>query len=92
MNAIEDMHEVRFSNIYILSHISYYIHPLTIIIALAIKTVEVFAIQYGDIKDWIWFFYMDFLLFQTKKFISSRLKRWKEKHENIEFISYFKYT
>ena len=51
MNAIEDMHEVRVSNIYILSHISYYIHPLTIIIALAIKTVEVFAIQYGDIKD-----------------------------------------
>ena len=89
MNAIEDMHEVRFSNIYILSHISYYIHPLTIIIALAIKTVEVFAMQYCDVKDWIWFFYTDFL-FQTKKSISSCLKRWKEKHKNIEFISYFK--
>ena len=37
MNAIESMHEVRFPNIYTQSHITYYIHPLTIIIAFAIK-------------------------------------------------------
>ena len=39
MNAKENMHEVRFPNIYILSHIIYYIVPLTIIIVLAIKAV-----------------------------------------------------
>ena len=37
MNAIKNMHEVRFPNIYILSHINNYILPVTIIIALAIK-------------------------------------------------------
>ena len=36
------------------------------------------------------FFNFDFLLFQTKKIITSCLKRWKEKHKNIEFISSFK--
>ena len=51
MNAIKNMHEVRFPNIYILSHIIYYIHPLTIIVALAIKAVGLFATHYGDIKD-----------------------------------------
>ena len=54
------MHEVRFPNIYILSHINYIV-PLTIIIALAIKAVGFskvrqtlstkFAMHYGDIKD-----------------------------------------
>ena len=39
MNAIGNLHEVRFSNISILSHIVCYIPPLTIIIALAIKAV-----------------------------------------------------
>ena len=39
MNAIENMHEVRFPNIYILSHIICYIPPVTIMIALAIKAV-----------------------------------------------------
>ena len=39
MNAIENMHELKFPNIYILSHIVYYILPLTIIIVLAIKEV-----------------------------------------------------
>ena len=39
MNAIENMHEVRFPNIYILSNIIYYILPLTVIIAMAIKSV-----------------------------------------------------
>ena len=61
MNAIENMPEVRFSNIYILSHFIYYIRPLTIIIALAIKAVgfskvrqtfsNIFAMHYGDIKE-----------------------------------------
>ena len=35
----KNIYEVRFSNIYILSHIIYYIPPLTIIFALAIKVV-----------------------------------------------------
>ena len=61
MNAIENIHEVRFPNIYILSHIIYYILPLTIIIALTIKAVgflkvrktfsNIFAMHYGDNKD-----------------------------------------
>ena len=51
MNAIENLHEVRFPNIYILSHIIYYIQPLTIIIASAIKAVGSFAMHYGDIKN-----------------------------------------
>ena len=52
MNAIETIHEVRFPNIYILSHIIDYIHPpLTIIIALAIKAIGFFTMHYGDIKD-----------------------------------------
>ena len=38
------------------------------------------------------FFNLGFLLIQTKKFITSCLKRWKEKHKNIEFISRFKYA
>ena len=51
MNAIKNMHEVRFPNIYILSHIIYYIHPLTRIIALAIKAVGFLQyINYSDIK------------------------------------------
>ena len=51
MNTIENMQDVRFPNIYILSHIIYYIHPVTIIIALAIKAAGVFEICYGDNKD-----------------------------------------
>ena len=60
MNVVENMHEVRFPNIYILSHIIYHISPLTTIIVLAIKAVgfskvrqtfsNVFAMHYGDIK------------------------------------------
>ena len=59
MYAIENMHEVRFRNIYILPHIIDYIPPLTIIIALAIKAVgflkvrqtvrNIFAMHYGEI-------------------------------------------
>ena len=55
------MHEVRFSNIYLLSDIIYYILPLTIIIGLQTKAVRfskvgdslsnIFAMHYGDIKD-----------------------------------------
>ena len=61
MNAIGNMHGVRFLNIYILSNIIYYALRLTIIIVLAIKPVgfskvrenfrNVFAMHYGDIKD-----------------------------------------
>ena len=61
MIAKENMHEGKFPNIYILSHIIYYIVPLTIIIILAIKaegfskvrqTINTkFAMYYGDIKD-----------------------------------------
>ena len=40
MNTIEKMHEVRLPNIYIVSHIICYIHPLILIIALAIKAVS----------------------------------------------------
>ena len=41
MNVKENMYEVRFPNIYILSpHIIYYVIPLTIIIALAIKAED----------------------------------------------------
>ena len=66
MNVVENMHEVRmmhdgrFPNIYILSHIIYHISPLTTIIVLAIKAVgfskvrqtfsNVFAMHYGYIK------------------------------------------
>ena len=39
MIAKENMHEVRFQDIYIVSHIIYYIVPLTIIIVFAIKAV-----------------------------------------------------
>ena len=61
MNPIGNMHDVRFRNISILSHIVCYIPPLTTIIALAIKVVgfsktrqtfsNIFAMHYGDIKD-----------------------------------------
>ena len=60
MTAKENMHEVRFPNIYILSHFIYYIVPLTVVIVLAIKTVGFlvrqtlstkFAMHYGDVKD-----------------------------------------
>ena len=61
MNAKENMHEVRSPNIYILSHIIYYIVPLAIIIVLAIKAIgfskirqthsTIFAMHYGDVND-----------------------------------------
>ena len=61
MIAKENMHEGRFPNIYILSHIIYYIVPLSIIIVLAIKALGFskvrqvistkFAMHYGDIKN-----------------------------------------
>ena len=63
MNAIENVHEVRFPIIYILSHTIYYIPPLTIIVTSAIKAVgfpkvrqtfnNIFVMRYGDIKDQI---------------------------------------
>ena len=61
MENVENMHELRFSNFYKLSHIIYYFSPLTIIIALTIKAIgflkvrqtfsNIFAMYYGDIKD-----------------------------------------
>ena len=61
MNAKENMHEARVSNIFKPSHIIYYIVPLTIIIVLAITAVGFpkvrqtlstkFTMHYGDIKD-----------------------------------------
>ena len=57
---IENMHDVKFPNIYLVSHIIYYISPLTTIIALVIKAGfskvrqtfnYIFAMHYGDIKD-----------------------------------------
>ena len=61
MDALGNMHKVRFRNISILPHIVFYIPPLTIIIPLAIKTEgfskvrqtfsNIFAMHYGDIKD-----------------------------------------
>ena len=60
MNAIENMHEVKFPNICILSHIIFHNHPLAIIIALAIKAAgfsktrqtfsNILAMHYDDIK------------------------------------------
>ena len=85
MNAIENMHAVRFLNIYMLLHIIYYIHLLTIIIPLAIKAVGLFAMYHGYIKYWT-FFDLDCLLFQTKIFITSCWKRWKEKHKKTVIL------
>ena len=61
MNAIGNMLEVRFPNIYIPSNIIYYIFPLIMIIVLAIKAVgfskvretlsDIFAMHYGNIED-----------------------------------------
>ena len=60
INAIGNTHNVRFCNIYIPSHIVYYIFPIPIIV-LAIKALgfsevrltlsNTFAIHYGDIND-----------------------------------------
>ena len=93
MKAVENMHEVRrFSNIYILSHIIYYIHPLTLIIVLTIKAVAFLQCIMVISKIKYEFFYLNFLLFQIKKFITTCFKRWKEKHRNVELISRFKYA
>ena len=61
MNVIGNMHEMRFSNISILSHIVCYIPPLTIIIALATKAIGfskvwqtfsiIFAMHHSDFRD-----------------------------------------
>ena len=58
MDTIRNMHELRFSNIYILSNIVYYVLPLTKVIVLVIKAVgcskfrqsvsDIFAMHYGD--------------------------------------------
>lgn len=61
MNAIENMRGMRFCDIYVLTHIIYYILPVTVIIVLAIKGVSfskvaqtlsnIFVMHYADIKD-----------------------------------------
>ena len=83
MNAKENIYEVRFRKIHIVSHILYHIVPLTIIIVLAIKAVgfqrsdklQVPNLQcimvISKIKK---FFSWIFLLFQTKGFRISRFK------------------
>ena len=53
---------------------------------------KIFAKHYGDIKDWVWIFLFEFFIIQSKKFITSWLKRWKEKHKAIEVILRFKYS
>ena len=53
MNVIGNMHEVRFSNISILSHIVCYIPPLTIIIALTLKAVDQIDFQ-EYIRNALW--------------------------------------
>ena len=45
MNAIGKMHDVRFPNMPILSHIVWYIPPLVIIIALEITAVGVSKVR-----------------------------------------------
>ena len=85
------MHEVRFPNIYILSHI-YYIRPLTLIIPLAIKAVGFFAMHFGDIKDQIWFFLICVFYFRLKQLLLHVAWDEKKNTKNIEFISHFKYA
>ena len=61
MDSKQNMHEMIFPNIYILSHIIYFIVPLTVIIVLALKAVGFskvkqtlstkFAMHHGDVKD-----------------------------------------
>ena len=85
MNAKENIREVRFPNIYILSNIVYHSFTLTLVITLAIKAVgfqksdklSVSCLQCIMVISKIKykFFCLDFLLFQTKKFITSWLKR-----------------
>ena len=47
--------------------------------------------HYGDIKDWISIFYLDFLLYKAKKhyFMVEEVTR---RTQNTELISYFKYA
>ena len=102
MDAIGNIHEVRFLNIYTQSSIISYILPLTIIIVLAMKVVgfskfwqglsNTFAMHYDHIKDYTWIILEQYFLFQTKKFIRSWFKSWKEQHKNNELASLFKYA
>lgn len=60
MNAIGDMHGLRFSNFQMLLNTIFYILPLAIIIVLEIKAVDfsqvsqtlcnIFATHYGDVR------------------------------------------
>ena len=86
MNGIKNM-MMRFLNIYILSHVIYYIPPLTIIIDLAVK-----AVVFPEVGQTFRLFHLDLLLHEARKLITSCLKRWKEKHKYVELITTFKYT
>ena len=86
MNGIKNV-MMRFLNIHILSHVIYYIPPLTIIIDLAVK-----AVGFPEVGQTFRLSHLDLLLHETRKLITSCLKRWKEKHKYVELITPFKYT
>lgn len=79
MNAIRNLHEVRFSNIYILPKIIYYVFPLTVINVLALKTVgfskvrqslsNIFAAHYGDVEDETLYSFGIFYYFRLKNLL-----------------------
>ena len=87
---MKDMHELRFSNISVLSHIVCYIPPLTLIVVFAIKAVglsrvrqafsNIFAMYYGDINKNI-FLFRFFYYFRLKMyyFVIEEMKRKTQK-------------
>ena len=86
MNGIKNV-MMRFLNIHILSHVIHYILPLTIIIDLAVK-----AVGFPEVGQTFRLSHLDLLLHETRKLITSCLKRWKEKHKYIELVTPFKYA
>ena len=87
MNAIENMHVVRFPNVYILSDIIYFIHPLTTIIDLAIKTLVFLQciMVISKIKNeffliWIFFY------FRLKNLL---LHVWRDEKKNTKTLNLF---
>ena len=89
MNAIRNMLEIRFPNIYILSRIIYYILPLTIVIALAIKVLilskvrktlsNIFGMHYGNIKYQTCFFFISDC--KMYYFMVEEMNRRTQKHD-----------
>ena len=66
MNGIKNV-MMRFLNIHILSHVIYYIPPLTTIIDL--------AVGFPEVRQTFGLFYLDLLLHETRKLITSCLTR-----------------